>query len=125
MHEYSVCSALLQEVERIARAHGAGGVALIELQLGPLSGIDEALLRRAWPLVAAGTVAATAELQISAAPVKVRCTSCEAVSEVPPNRLLCAHCGDFRTRLLSGDEMLLDRLELCGLPLTGEQRSCA
>ncbi len=125
MHEYSVCSALLQEVERIAAEHGAGAVALIELKLGPLSGIDEALLRRAWPLVAAGTVAATAELRIGAAPVKVRCTRCQAVSEVRPNRLLCARCGDFRTRLLGGDEMLLDRLELCGLPLTGEQRSCA
>jgi len=125
MHEYSVCSALMQEVERIADAHGAAAVAVIELKLGPLSGIDEALLRRAWPLVAAGTLAACAELLIRAAPVTVRCTACEAVSEVPPNRLLCSHCGDFRTRLLSGDEMLLDRLELTGLPQTGEHRSCA
>jgi hydrogenase nickel incorporation protein HypA/HybF len=44
--------------------------------------------------------------------VRVRCTRCEAESEVPPNRLLCGSCGDYRTRLVGGDEMLLASLEL-------------
>ena len=32
--------------------------------------------------------------------------------EQEDRRLLCAACGDFRTRLLSGDELLLTSLEL-------------
>jgi hydrogenase nickel incorporation protein HypA/HybF len=112
MHELSVCLALMQQVERIAQEHRAVRVERIVVQVGPLSGVEPALLQHAWPLACAGTLAAAAELVIEAAPVKVRCTVCGAESEAVPNRLLCASCGDFRTQLVSGDELLLANLEL-------------
>lgn len=115
MHELSICTALMEQVERIAREHQAGRVERIVLQVGPLSGVEAPLLMRAWPLASIGTLAEDAELVIETAAVKVRCTQCETVSEVAPNRLLCAACGDFRTRLVSGDEMLLANLELVPL----------
>jgi hydrogenase nickel incorporation protein HypA/HybF len=109
----------MEQVERIAREHQSGRVERIVLQVGPLSGVEAPLLKRAWPLVSIGTLAEEAELVIEIAAVKVRCTQCEAVSEVAPNRLLCAACGDFRTRLVSGDEMLLANMELT--PLINQQ----
>lgn len=112
MHELSVCNALLEQVESIARDHHAVRVDRIVLQVGPLSGVEIPLLRHAYPLAATGTVAENAELIVEALPVKVRCSQCGAESEVEANRLLCRHCGDFRTNLLSGDEMLLASLEL-------------
>lgn len=112
MHELSVCLALMQQVERIAREHEAESVDRIMLQVGPLSGVEAPLLERAWPLASTGTIAQKAQLVIETAPVRVRCTQCDAVSKVAPNRLLCSACGDFRTRLISGDEMLLVNLEL-------------
>jgi hydrogenase nickel incorporation protein HypA/HybF len=112
MHELSVCNALLQQVESIARAQNAAAVSAIVLKLGPLSGIEEPLLRHAWPLAAAGTVAEHTELTIETMDVVVRCSQCDTESVVPSNRLLCSRCGDFRTRLISGDEMLLQRVEL-------------
>jgi hydrogenase nickel incorporation protein HypA/HybF len=112
MHEFSVCIALLQQVERVAREHHAGAVDRIVLKLGPLSGVEAALLEHAWPLASAGTVAESAKLVIESAPVKVECSSCGRISEVLPNRLLCGYCGDFRTRLVSGDDMLLTSVEL-------------
>jgi hydrogenase nickel incorporation protein HypA/HybF len=114
----------MQQVERIAREHHAGRVERIVLQVGPLSGVEAPLLRRAWPLVSIGTVAEEAELVIETAAVKVRCTQCDAVSEVVPNRLLCAACGDFRTRLVSGDEMLLANMELSPLINQPVQQLC-
>jgi hydrogenase nickel incorporation protein HypA/HybF len=42
----------------------------------------------------------------------VHCKDCGAESDAAPNRLLCAACGGWRTRLISGDEMLLANLEL-------------
>ena len=112
MHELSVCLALIKQVERVAEEHGARQVERIVLQIGPLSGIEPALLRHAYPLAAAGTVAEDAELKIETGPVVVRCTQCEGESEVPPNRLLCGHCGDFRTRVICGEEMLLQSMDL-------------
>ena len=112
MHELSVCNALIQQVETIARQHDAAGIDTILLRIGPLSGIEASLLARAYPLAAAGTLGENAKLIIEPLPVRVRCSRCGAESEVAPNRLLCAVCGDFRTSLTSGDEMLLARVEL-------------
>ena len=112
MHELSVCLALMKQVERIADEHGARRVERIVLRIGPLSGVEPALLRHAYPLAATGTVAEDAELEIETGPVVVQCTQCGGESEVPPNRLLCGHCGDFRTRLIRGEEMLLQSMDL-------------
>lgn len=112
MHELSVCLALIEQVDRIARERKARSVSRIVVQLGPLSGVEPALLRHAYPLAAAGTVAEHAELDIEAADIVVKCDQCGAQSAAAPNRLLCSSCGDFRTRIVSGDEMILQRVEL-------------
>lgn len=112
MHELSVCQSLLDQVQRIASDHGADRVERIVLRIGPLSGVEGPLLRNAFPLAAAATVAEHAVLEIEPAPVRVHCITCGAETDATPNRLLCGACGDWHTRLVSGDEMLLARLEL-------------
>lgn len=111
MHELSVCLALIDQVERIARERDAATVCEIVISLGQLSGVEPQLLRHAYPLAATGTVAEHAQLTIEASELVIRCTVCEAESRVPANRLLCGACGDFRTRVVSGDEMVLQRVE--------------
>jgi hydrogenase nickel incorporation protein HypA/HybF len=112
MHELSVCLALMGQVDRIANEHRAKRVEKIVLQIGPLSGVEPALLKNAFPLAATGTVAEGTELVIEQSSIRVTCSQCGAESDALPNRLLCAACGDFRTRLVSGDEMTLVSLEL-------------
>ena len=112
MHELSICQALLEQVEAIAREHRSTVIERIVLRIGPLSGVEVPLLEQAYPLAAAGTVAEHAALDIETLPVKVRCRTCGTESEVGPNRLVCPSCGDYRTDLISGDEMLLARVEL-------------
>jgi hydrogenase nickel incorporation protein HypA/HybF len=112
MHELCVCLSLLQQMVKIANERNAVAVEKIFLQIGPLSGIEPALLRNAYPLAAAGTVAADAELIIEASDVVVSCTECGAEGPATANRLLCSACGDFRTTLVSGDEMILQRMEM-------------
>ncbi len=112
MHELSVCQALIRQVEEVARRHGAKRVKAIHLEIGPLSGVEPELLRRAYGLAASGTAVEDAELCIEALPLRVRCEECGAESTATANRLLCARCGTWHTRLVSGDEMLLRSLEL-------------
>ena len=112
MHELSVCLALVLQVEKIAREKNALAIDRIVVNIGPLSGIESDLLQRAYPLAAIGTLASDAELIIIPAVIVVRCSECGAESTVAPNRLLCSACGDFRTTLISGDEMVLQSLEL-------------
>jgi hydrogenase nickel incorporation protein HypA/HybF len=112
LHELSVCQSLLSQVEKIAAQNSARSVALIKLRIGPLAGIEPELLRHAFTIASAGTIAEATELLIEALPVRVRCQECQAESEVEPNQLTCKQCGSWRTQLTSGDEMLLASLEL-------------
>jgi hydrogenase nickel incorporation protein HypA/HybF len=112
MHEMAVSLALIEQVERIAAEHGARAVSTISVSIGPLSGIEADLLERAFPLAAAGSSAEGARLVIEHTDVVVRCSQCSAESHAKANRLLCAECGDYRTNVVSGDEMLLQRVEL-------------
>jgi hydrogenase nickel incorporation protein HypA/HybF len=112
MHELSVCLSLLEEVKRVARENNAGSVTRIIVRIGPLSGVEPDLLRNAYPIAAAGTLAENAEFEIEAAGIVVSCSQCGRESDAAANRLLCAHCGDYRTNLVSGDEMVLQSLEL-------------
>lgn len=112
MHELAVCQALMDQVGQVAAREGALRVTAVTLQIGPLSGVEPQLLEDAWPIASAGSVAAGAGLRIEPMPVRVRCMSCGSESEAAPNRLVCGVCGDFRTRLISGEELLLKSLEL-------------
>ena len=112
MHELAVCQGLMQQVNQVAARERALRVTSITLQIGPLSGVEAQLLREAFPIAAAGTVAEQAVLLIEDMPIEVECLSCGARSEAKINKLVCGVCGDWRTRLLSGEEMLLKSLEL-------------
>lgn len=112
MHELAICQALIDQVTELAQARNATSVSEIYISVGPLSGVESALLQNAFPIAVAGTVADGAELHIDSLPVRVHCKDCDAESEVAANRLLCAQCGTWKTRLVSGDELLLKSVEL-------------
>jgi len=110
MHEFAICQALIGEVTDVARAQNATSVSDIYVSVGPLSGVEGPLMQNAFPIAAAGTVANDAKLHLRATPVRVCCEECGEESDVPVNRLVCKHCGQWRTRLLSGDELILQRV---------------
>jgi len=112
MHELAICQSLIDQVENIARERDAKSVTSITIGMGPLSGVEAQLLKNAYPIASAGTVAEDAELLIEHLPIKVRCSQCGSESDAQPNKLTCKQCGDWRTTLISGDEMMLMSVEL-------------
>lgn len=112
MHELSVCQAMIGQLEAVAAEHGAPAVLALRVQIGPLSGVEPELLERAFPLASAGTLAEGAALRLETLPLRVACTKCGAETEARANRLVCGACGDWQTRLISGDELLLASVEL-------------
>ena len=112
MHELAVCQALMEQVESIAAKEHAEQVVSIHLGIGPLSGVEPGLLEQAFYVARAGTVADHADLVIESMAVRVNCKQCGQTTEALPNRLLCGHCGDWRTSLVQGDELQLQHLEL-------------
>lgn len=112
MHELSVAQALVEQVGNIVRENRADFATLIRIRVGPLSGVVPELLTHAFPLASAGTPAESARLEVLVAPVRVRCETCGVESKAPANRLLCSACGDWHTQVISGDELILESVEL-------------
>ena len=110
MHELAICQALIGEVSAVARTEGANSVTEIYVRVGPLSGVEHSLLQNAFPVASAGTVAREATLHLEQMPVRVYCDQCGAETEAKVSRLTCGSCGNWRTQLLSGDELLLQRV---------------
>lgn len=121
MHELAICQALIDEVIAVARSKRAVSVTDIYVSVGPLSGVEHPLMQNAFPIAAAGTLANEASLHLETTSVRVHCNECGTESEVPVNRLVCKECGHWRTRLVSGDELMLRRVVLDGAE-TGEQK---
>jgi len=112
MHELAICQSLINQLEAIASERNARSISLIVVGIGPLSGVEAQLLKNAYPVASAGTVADNAEIVIKQLPVKVQCSECGCESETKPNKLICKNCGNWRTTLISGDELLLLSVEL-------------
>ncbi|MDP2902902.1 MAG: hydrogenase maturation nickel metallochaperone HypA [Methylovulum sp.] len=112
VHELSLCGDLMEQVLAIAKAHHAKKIVSIIVRIGPLSGIEPMLLESAFSISRAGTLAEEAQMFTETLPIRVQCNSCGAESKAVINNLICGSCGDFNTKLLSGDELILARVEL-------------
>jgi hydrogenase nickel incorporation protein HypA/HybF len=112
VHELAVAQALVEQVDGVIRQHQASSASLIRVRIGPLAGVVPELLASAFPLAAAGHAMEHAKLDLVAAPIKVRCQTCGEETEAAMNRLVCGACGDWHTQVISGDELLIESVEL-------------
>jgi hydrogenase nickel incorporation protein HypA/HybF len=112
LHELAICQALVQQLTAIASEHPGNDIHEVHLSIGPLSGVVPELLTDAFPIASAGTAADGARLNISESEIRVRCKTCGEESRASMNKLVCGCCGDWQTELVSGDELLLQRVEL-------------
>lgn len=110
MHEYSIVEALVARVAGEARSRGATAVHGLRVSLGELSGVEPELLVKAYETFRTGSVCENAPLELTLVPAVWKCTGC--AREIGRGQILqCADCGS-PARLASGDEILLDRIDL-------------
>jgi hydrogenase nickel incorporation protein HypA/HybF len=109
MHEYSIVSALVDQVARSAPDPRAK-VQRVHVAIGELAGVDVELLRTAFETFRARTVCEDADLTVRAVAAEWRCPRCELALEKGAV-LRCPGCGRPAT-LAAGDEIILERIEL-------------
>lgn len=110
MHEYSIVQALVESVAEQARRHGAQEVHRLWVRIGDLSGVEPELLQSAYDTFREHTLCAAADLEIVRVPARWSCPRCDReIERGAPLR--CAACG-ASGRLSSGDEIILDRIEM-------------
>ena len=117
MHEYSIVQSLVDAVERSVgdRQSCLSGqtrlsVLQVSVRIGELSGVDTELLATAFEVFRAGTICERATMTIDRPPVRWACPKCDA--EIPRGQpLRCGAC-DEPAHLTSGDEIILQRIEM-------------
>jgi hydrogenase nickel incorporation protein HypA/HybF len=110
MHEYSIVESLMARVDQVVADHGARKVHRIELVLGELSGVEAGLLLSAYSLFRERGPYRDTELHIETVAASWACPACQATTP-RAEALRCTACGR-PMRLVRGDEIVLQRLEM-------------
>jgi hydrogenase nickel incorporation protein HypA/HybF len=111
MHEASICEHLLALLDQEARRHGVSRIVRLRLEIGRLSCLEPEALRFAFAVMAPGTIAEAAELQIDQPPVRATCQDCGASVAVDGRFGPCGSCGGDRLEMHGGAEMRLLEME--------------
>jgi hydrogenase nickel incorporation protein HypA/HybF len=113
LHELSIAMEILDIVEKEASSHGASRVSRIFLRIGDLSGVETGSLTFSFDAIKGEKeLTANAEMVIEKVPVKAHCKGCDREFTGEGHILKCPHCDGFQTKLLEGDEMKIDEIEV-------------
>ncbi|MDR3465131.1 MAG: hydrogenase maturation nickel metallochaperone HypA [Xanthobacteraceae bacterium] len=112
MHEMALCEGVIEIIETEARKQSFARVKTVWLEIGALSQVEPEAMRFCFEVVAAGSVAAEARLEIVVSPGVGWCMSC--VKSVPIERRYdpCPCCGGYQLQVTAGDEMRVKELEV-------------
>lgn len=112
MHELSIVSYVLNQVEDIARAEGLTRVNSVTLQYGEVSGIVPEYISDCWNwYVKKSAIAKNAVLLHELIPAVTWCASCDKTYPTLPHGKICPHCGSGETWLKQGNEINLKQIE--------------
>jgi hydrogenase nickel incorporation protein HypA/HybF len=108
MHELGIASDV---IDTVCTRGGGARVTRVVLEIGRLSAVLPDAIRFCFELVAVGTLAEGAQLEIIETPGRARCRACsaEVVLERPFGR--CA-CGGTDLEWLSGEELTIKEMEV-------------
>jgi len=105
MHEYGLSEGVLETVRQ--RAHGRK-VASFRVRFGVRHAVVAESLEQAFSMVAAGTEAADATIDLVTVPATITCRDCGLNAETSDLLTACPRCGGDNTDLSGGDEMVLE-----------------
>lgn len=113
MHELAMCRAIATTVA--ARAEGRP-VTSVRLRVGHLRQVVPDTLAYCWGLHTRNTALDGSRLEVDHVPAAVRCRRCGSGTALDAPILRCSGCGSSEVDLVSGQELLIDSIELARDP---------
>ncbi|MBZ7987897.1 hydrogenase maturation nickel metallochaperone HypA/HybF [Campylobacter canadensis] len=114
MHEMAIVNNLLNECEKIAKQKNAKKINAVYVSLGRLSGVEEHYFKEAFNAFVQdeNSIYYKAKLYVSVCELELFCFDCAKNCIQEKNEFICKHCSSVNVKVLKGDEMLLNSIEL-------------
>ena len=109
MHELTLTQNLL---ELALKQAGPAQIKHINLLIGELSDEQEDSIRFYWDALAKDTPAEGVQLHFQRVEAEMKCLACETVFHPDDEDFLCPACGSHRLKLLSGDDVRLESIDV-------------
>ena len=84
----------------------------LHIALGEIAELDQASLQRHWNELSQGTPAERAQLQVRSIKAEVQCMACFQKYRPVDGKIHCPYCGSYGAKILSGEEIHLESIEL-------------
>jgi hydrogenase nickel incorporation protein HypA/HybF len=105
MHELGLCEGVLDAVRTRAAGRTVAG---IRVRCGVRHAVDADAMTQAFGMVAAGTEAAAATVDVVMEPVLVTCRDCGAAGTSGDLLAVCRRCDGVNVDISGGDELILE-----------------
>lgn len=112
MHEFAITSYLVEAVDARARELAAKRVLAINLVVGDGSGIVDDSLRFYFDMLAPGTAAEGAVVNVRRTGLRFSCRTCGREYEPTGYDFGCPDCGQLGEVINSGDDLMIESLEI-------------
>lgn len=112
MHEASLVRSLLSQVDALVREHQAEGVERIELEVGPLSGVEPDLLQSAFDQLRGEFQCDAATFDVRLVPLTAECPACGDRFELVEFVFRCPRGCASNVRVVQGEGCVLKRVAL-------------
>jgi len=109
MHEFSLTQNLLDIALKNANSRR---IVNVHLLIGPFSDEREESIQFYWRDLAKGTLGEGAKLHFQRVKAEMKCLACGGTFNLDGEESLCVYCQSDRLKLLSGDEVRLERIEV-------------
>jgi hydrogenase nickel incorporation protein HypA/HybF len=107
MHELSIATALVEQLQRIAAEQRAARITEVEVRCGVLRQVVPDALQLAFEAASAETLVAGAVLKVVEEGLRARCRTCRQEFAAAIDDYLCPRCRTADVELLAGQDVVL------------------
>ena len=112
MHEMALAESIVGTLEEQSRQQSYARLKTVWLEIGPFAGVEVEALRFSFDVVANGTLADGARLEIESNPAHAWCLPCGKSVVIAERFDPCPGCGGHQLQVTSGDELRIKELEV-------------
>lgn len=112
MHELSLCQDILETIQRRTTNMDYSRIKSVTLEIGELSCVEKFSLLFSFDVIAKGTIAEHAILNINEIKAKAWCLICKIAVPVSQFYEPCINCGNLTGELVQGNELIVKSMEI-------------